>query len=50
MPTKPTQVVLDAAKKHLDPKAVLQAVINETPILKQELLAAGLVQEVKPKQ
>lgn len=47
MPIKPTQDVIDAHKKKLDPRAVLNTIINETPILKDELLKAGLVQEVK---
>lgn len=46
MPTKPMKDVIDAAKKKLDGKAVLEAVINETPELRDALLANGLVEEI----
>lgn len=47
MPTKPTQEVIDAAKVHLNPKEVLEVVINEEPSLRAELLKAGLVEEME---
>lgn len=47
MPTKPTTEVIEAHKKALDPRAVLNVIINETPSLKEELLKAGLVEEVE---
>lgn len=47
MPIKPTTDVIEAHKKALDPRAVLSVIINETPILKEELLKAGLVEEVE---
>lgn len=43
MPRKPTQEVLDAAKKHLDGREVLQVLINETPELKQSLVESGIL-------
>lgn len=47
MPTKPEQSIIAAAKKHLKPQDVLRATIQETPELRQALLDAGLIQEVK---
>ena len=47
MPKKPDKMTIDASKKKLDPKAVLSAVINETPELRDALLEAGLVEEIK---
>lgn len=47
MPTKPNQDVIDAAKVHLNPKEVMEVVINEEPQLRAELLAAGLVEEIE---
>ena len=45
MPKKPDQSVIDAAKKNLDSREVLQAVINDCPALAQALLDKGLVKE-----
>lgn len=47
MPKQPDKLTIEASKKKLDPKAVLSAVINETPELKEALLKAGLVEEIK---
>lgn len=47
MPKKPDKATIEASKKSLDPKAVLSAVINETPELRDALVAAGLVEEIK---
>lgn len=47
VPTKPDQDVIDAAKVKLDPREVLEVVINETPALRGDLLKAGLVKEVE---
>lgn len=47
MPTKPSSEVINAAKVKLDPREVLEVVINETPTLRGELLKAGLVEEVE---
>lgn len=47
MPTKPSAEVLNAAKVKLNPKEVLEVVINETPELRDDLLKAGLVEEVE---
>ena len=47
MPKKPDKEIIEAGKKKLDPKAVLSAVINETPELRDALLEAGLVEEIK---
>ena len=47
MPKQPDKVTIEASKKKLDPKAVLSAVINETPELRDALLKAGLVEEIK---
>lgn len=49
MPKQPDKITLEASKKKLDPHAVLSAVINETPELRDALLAAGLVEEIKEK-
>lgn len=50
MPTKPTATVINADKAMRENpnfgKDVLEAVINETPELKDALLKAGLVEEV----
>lgn len=51
MPTKPTTTELKAAaamrKNPNFGKSVLEAIINETPVLKDALLKAGLVEEIK---
>lgn len=47
MPKKPDNFTIQASKKKLDPKAVLSAIINETPELRDALLKAGLVEEIK---
>lgn len=47
MPKQPDKVTIEASKKKLDPKAVLNVVINETPELRDALLKAGLVEEIK---
>jgi hypothetical protein len=47
MPRKPSKEEIDAAKNKLDPKAVVEVIINETPELKDALLNAGLVVEVE---
>ena len=47
VPTKPSSEVINAAKGKLDPREVLEVVINETPALRDDLLKAGLVEEVE---
>lgn len=47
MPKKPDKYTIDASKAKIDPRAVLNVVINETPELRDALLAAGLVEEIK---
>lgn len=47
MPKQPDKLTIEASKKKLDPKAVLSAIINETPELRDALVAAGLVEEIK---
>lgn len=47
VPTKPSSEVINAAKVKLDPREVLEVVINETPALREDLLKAGLVEEVE---
>ena len=47
MPKQPDKTTIEASKKKLDPRAVLSAVINETPELRDALVAAGLVEEIK---
>lgn len=42
VPTKPDQTVLDAAKVKLNPREVLEVVINETPVLRSALQTANL--------
>lgn len=46
MPRKPDSATIDAAKAKLDPREVLQVIINETPELRDALLEKGLVKEV----
>lgn len=47
MPKKPDKKTIEASKAKIDPRAVLNVVINETPELREALLAAGLVEEIK---
>lgn len=49
MPRKPSQEVIDAANKNLDPKDVLNAVINDMhdPELERRLVDAGLARYVE---
>lgn len=47
MPAKPSSEVINASKVKLDPREVLEVVINETPALRDDLLKAGLVEEVE---
>ena len=47
MPRKPDQSTIDAAKAKLDPREVLQVIVNETPELRDALLERGLVEEVQ---
>lgn len=47
MPRKPDQSTIDAAKAKLDPREVLQVIVNETPELRDALLKQGLVEEVQ---
>lgn len=47
MPRKPDQATIDAANAKLDPREVLQVIVNETPELRDALLERGLVKEVE---
>ena len=47
MPVKPTKQAIENGKKKLDPKAVLTAIINDIPALREKLIAEGLVEEIK---
>ena len=47
MPPQPTSEVINAARVKLDPRDVREVVINETPALRDDLLKAGLVEEVE---
>lgn len=47
MPKKPDQKIVDASKKHVDPKDVLIAFIQETPELREKLLKDGIIYEVE---
>lgn len=47
MPKKPEQNIINASKAKIDPRAVLSAIVNETPELRDALLNAGLVEEIK---
>lgn len=42
VPIKPDATVLNAAKKTLDPRTVMEVVVNETPQLRSALKAANL--------
>lgn len=46
MPTKPTQHIINASKNKLDPHAVMEAVVNETPELARMLVDKGLAREL----
>lgn len=46
MPTKPTQDIINAANRALDPVAAMEAVVNETPELARALVDAGLAREL----
>lgn len=46
MPRKPDSTTIDAARAKLDPREVLQVIVNETPELRDALLDRGLVKEV----
>jgi hypothetical protein len=50
MPTKPKPEIINAANRVLDPHAVMEAVINETPELARSLVDAGLATEVTTRQ
>lgn len=50
MPTKPKPEIINAANKALDPHAVMEAVINETPELARSLVDAGLATEMTDQQ
>lgn len=47
MPTKPTQVQIDAGKQKLNPRDVLRVVIQETPELRDAAISAGVVKKVE---
>lgn len=47
MPKQPDKKTIEASKKNLDPRAVLNVIINETPELRDALLKEGLVEEIK---
>ena len=47
MPKKPDKLTIEASKHALDPHAVLTVIINETPELREPLLAKGLIEEIK---
>lgn len=46
MPTKPSQDIINASKTHLDPHAVMEAVVNETPELARMLVDQGLATDL----
>lgn len=46
MPRKPDSTTIDAARAKLDPREVLQVIVNETPELRDALLEKDLVKEV----
>lgn len=46
VPTKPSQDIINASKNKLDPHAVMEAVINETPELARMLVDKGLAREL----
>lgn len=50
VPTKPDATILNAARKNLDPHAVMEAVINETPELARSLVDAGLAVEMSDEE
>jgi hypothetical protein len=52
MPKKPTREVIEAAKKTLDPREVMQAIVNDPACaeLRAGLIDAGLVEEIKVKE
>ena len=46
MPTKPSQDIINASMNKLNPHAVMEAVINETPELARMLVDKGLAREL----
>lgn len=50
VPTKPDVNIINAARKNLDPHAVMEAVINETPELARSLVDAGLAVEMSDEE
>ena len=52
MPRKPSKEVLEAADKHLDPRDVLNATINDMndPALEKRLVDEGLARYVEEPQ
>lgn len=47
MAIKPAEEVINASSKKLDPRAVLTAIISETPELRDAAIAEGIVQEIE---
>lgn len=47
MPVKPDKKLMEKARKNIDPKKVVLTIINETPVLRDWLLAEGIIEEVK---
>lgn len=47
MPVKPDKKLMEKARKNIDPKKAVLTIINETPVLRDGLLAAGIIEEVK---
>lgn len=46
MPKKPTEKVIEACKKKINPRDVITAIFSETPELRDAALSAGVIKEV----
>lgn len=46
MPKKPTEKVIEACKKKINPRDVITALFSEVPELREPAIAAGVIKEV----
>lgn len=46
MPKKPTEKVIEACKKKINPRDVITAIFSETPELRDAAVSAGVIKEV----
>ena len=46
MPKKPSEKVIEACKKKINPRDVITALFSEVPELREPAIAAGVIKEV----